>query len=177
MTPSKPPKQVIQWPLIAAVCMLLALIAVMARCNAPAIPLKAPAVMGDPEAGKVYYRSFNTSAYCLCEKCCNKKPSHPAYGITASGHHVQPGDRLVAAPRTYPIGTVMEIPGYNDGWPVVVEDRGGAIKAGLKRTDGKPLSGIEGLDKLDLLFDTHKEAIQYGRKTVRVKIYVEPAHK
>jgi 3D (Asp-Asp-Asp) domain-containing protein len=167
MTPSKPPKQVVQWHIVAFVCVMLVLIAIMADCNGRrVIPLKR---MGDPAAGKAYYKVFNTSAYCLCEKCCEKKPSHPAYGITASGHRVQPGDYLVAAPRTYPFGTIMEIPGYNEGKPVQVEDRGGAIKAGTV----DPNTGKTSLDKLDLLFPTHQAALQYGRKTVKVKVYVK----
>lgn len=68
---------------------------------------------------------------------------------------IHKGDKFVAAPGHIKFGTLMEIPGYNNGHPVEVKDRGGAIKG----------------NKLDLFFPSHKEALKFGRKTVRVKIY------
>ena len=49
-------------------------------------------------------------------------------------------------------GTRMYIPGY--GWGIV-EDKGGAIK---------------GPDRIDLFFDSHADAIQWGRRKVAVEI-------
>ena len=123
----------------------------------------APAVVAaSVEEGTVYSKDMNVSAYCLCEKCCGRWAKvHPRR--TASGHIIQPGDHFVAAPKSYPFGTRMIIPGYNNGQVVTVQDRGGAIKEGR---DGQ-------LDKLDLFYPTHKEALQWGRKTVKVKVYVE----
>ncbi len=54
--------------------------------------------------------------------------------------------------RYYPFGTRMYVPGY--GWGVV-EDRGGAIK---------------GPDRIDLYFNSHKEALKWGRQKVQVTI-------
>jgi len=34
---------------------------------------------------KVNAEVFKATAYCSCEKCCDKDPSHELYGITASG--------------------------------------------------------------------------------------------
>ncbi len=46
----------------------------------------------------------------------------------------------------------MYVPGY--GWGVV-EDRGGAIK---------------GPDRIDIFYDSHSDALQWGRRRVRVII-------
>ncbi len=64
-----------------------------------------------------------------------------------------PEDGTIAADtKYYPFGTRMYIPGY--GWGVV-EDRGGAIK---------------GIDRIDLYFDSHSDALQWGRRKVYVTI-------
>ena len=34
--------------------------------------------------------SATATAYCLCQKCCGKSPSHPSYGYTASGIKIVP---------------------------------------------------------------------------------------
>ena len=72
-------------------------------------------------------------------------------GETASGTKAKPGRTIAADTSIYPFGTKMKIPGY--GWGVV-EDRGGAIKGG----------------KIDLFFRTHKQALQWGRKTLQVEV-------
>jgi 3D (Asp-Asp-Asp) domain-containing protein len=95
----------------------------------------------------------NVSGYCLCEKCCGRWTKvYPRR--TASGHVIKPGDKFVAAPRNIPFGTLIVIPGYNNGRPVPVLDRGGAIKG----------------NKLDLFFPTHKAALEWGRRKIIVKI-------
>ena len=106
---------------------------------------------------------WNVSAYCCCEKCCNKNENHPAFGITASGYKIKPGDKLVAAPPEILFDTVINIPGYGK---VPVLDRGGAIKG----------------RKLDVLFwekspdpsmtdseYSHKLARKWGRQFINVK--------
>ncbi|MCP4410621.1 MAG: hypothetical protein GY807_23355, partial [Gammaproteobacteria bacterium] len=90
-------------------------------------------------------------AYCPCEKCCGEY----ADGITASGQDVNgPVRHWIAAPARYPFGTAFRIPGYNSGRPVVVLDRGGAIKG----------------NKLDLYFPTHAEALEWGRRIITVEV-------
>ncbi len=93
-------------------------------------------------------KTMTVTAYCSCEKCCGRF----ADGITANGHVIRSGDKFIAAPPEYPFGTVMEIPGYGK---YEVKDRGGAIKG----------------NKIDLYFDTHQEALNWGRQEVEVKIY------
>lgn len=62
-------------------------------------------------------------------------------------------DGTVAADtRYYPFGTRMYIPGYGYG---VVADRGGAIK---------------GQDRLDVYFDDHGDALEWGRRKVNVQV-------
>ncbi len=100
---------------------------------------------------------MNISAYCPCKKCCEQWADIPVSSgkrKTASGHTIHVGDKFVAAPRNYPFGTEMVIEGYAGGKVVKVEDVGGAIKG----------------NKLDLYFDTHKEAQLWGRKDVFVKV-------
>ncbi len=62
-------------------------------------------------------------------------------------------DGTVAADTAhYPFGTRLYIPGYGYG---VVEDRGGAIK---------------GARRLDLYYDSHADALHWGRRSVEVEI-------
>lgn len=91
---------------------------------------------------------MTVTAYCPCSKCC-----YPfADGITASGHKIQLGDRLIAAPPEIPFGTLMDIPGYGR---CTVKDRGGSIKG----------------NRLDVLFHSHQEALNWGVKYLKVVIY------
>jgi len=93
---------------------------------------------------------MRATAYCPCEKCCGKY----ADGVTASGHKIRPGDAFVAADRKYAFGTKMIIPGYNNAQPVEVLDRGGAISG----------------NRLDVFFNTHQEALEWGVKYLDVKV-------
>ncbi len=64
-----------------------------------------------------------------------------------------PEDGTIAADtRYYPFGTRMYVPGW--GWGRV-EDRGGAIK---------------GPTRIDLYFDSHQAALQWGRRKLPVRI-------
>lgn len=96
----------------------------------------------------MFMQPMEVTAYCGCEKCCGEY----ADGITASGYRIRPGDKLVAAPATFPFGTRMCIPGYGIS---TVKDRGGAI------TD----------NRLDVYFSTHEEALQWGRRKVLCLIF------
>lgn len=86
---------------------------------------------------------WTVTAYCPCSRCCGAF----ADGITASG--VAARGKLVAAPKELPFGTVLDVPGYG---VASVEDRGGAIKG----------------RKLDVLFATHNEALQWGVKELEI---------
>jgi len=60
---------------------------------------------------------------------------------------------IAADTKYYPFGTRMYVPGY--GWGVVL-DRGSAIK---------------GPNRIDLFFESHQDALRWGRRRLRVKIY------
>ena len=110
---------------------------------------------------------IETTAYCPCGACCGWKLDRhgrpviasgrhrgqpKAVGITASGTRARPGT-LAADTRYYPMGTVIYVPGYGYG---VVEDRGGDIK---------------GRRRLDLYYNTHKEARIWGRKKIQCVVF------
>ncbi len=98
-------------------------------------------------------KTFNTSAYCSCSKCCGKST-----GLTSSGAKATSWYTL-AAGSGYPMGTVIYIPSLknkpNGGW-FVVQDRGGAISN----------------NKLDVYLGSHTQAIQFGRKTLEAYVYM-----
>lgn len=125
--------------------------AYLAVNNPLPLPTPAPGIDRRSEAsgGKENEEIWNISAYCPCEKCCGEYSKGKHYRQTANGYRIKPGDKLVAAPPEIPFGTVLEIPGYGRA---VVKDRGGAIKG----------------RKLDLYFDSHSEALKWGRQHLPV---------
>ena len=72
-------------------------------------------------------------------------------GLTSSGAWARYGT-IAADTRYYPYGTVMIVPGYGRG---VVEDIGGAIK---------------GPRRIDVYFKTRRQALQWGRQTLKVRV-------
>ncbi len=111
------------------------------------------------EAREVYeVRLMEVTAYCPCRKCCGPR----AQGITASGLRVDHNGGLFVAADTHvlPFGTRLRVPGYGNtelGEAVEVIDRGGAIRG----------------NKLDVFFPTHREALQWGRQILPVRILGE----
>jgi len=97
--------------------------------------------------------TMEVTAYSPGPKSCGKW----ADGKTASGYSVRTnGGHLVAADTDLlPFGSIVSVPGYDNGEPVPVLDRGGAIQ-------GK---------RLDVLYPTHQRALQWGRRTVEVTIW------
>jgi len=79
------------------------------------------------------------------------KGQRKTVGMTASGKKARNGT-IAADPALFPFGTIMYVEGYGYGR---VEDRGGAIKG----------------NHIDLFFETHREAQQWGRRTVNVKVW------
>ncbi len=111
--------------------------------------------------------TIETTAYCPCGKCCEWRldakgnPVHTSgrakgkpkvVGLTSSGRKAVPGT-LAADLRHYPVGTVIYIPGYGYG---CVDDTGGDIR---------------GKRRLDLFFNTHKEAQKWGRQRLRCVVF------
>lgn len=96
------------------------------------------------------------TAYCPCEKCCGVWAENRPNGIvyTASGAIAQEGVTIAADWDVYPPGTVLQVEGLGE---YIVQDRGGAIK-GLK---------------IDVYFEDHDDALQFGRQEVRIRVVKE----
>lgn len=104
--------------------------------------------------------TFKVTAYCACEKCCGKTPDDPWYGITATGTKAKEGRTIAVDPKVIPYGTVVYFEGPDglvSGY--VAEDCGGAIKG----------------NDIDLYFDSHAEALQWGVRDLEVFQYEEGA--
>ena len=99
---------------------------------------KSPARNGQP--GRKLGQ-FVTTAYCPCRICCGAN----ANGITASGKKARANHTVAVDKSVISLGTKIVI----DGKEYVAEDTGGAIK-------GK---------RIDIFFNSHKEALQWGRRT------------
>lgn len=125
------------------------------QLSQPALPSLVARATVPTLAPRMRVMMMEVTAYCPCTRCCGPR----AQGITASGKHVSyNGGRFVAADtRLLKFHTNLIIPGYADGRPVPVIDRGGAIKG----------------HKLDVYFPTHYEARQWGRRKIPVTVIEE----
>lgn len=96
---------------------------------------------------------MKVTAYSPDERSC----PGTADGITSSNHDVFTNAmRLAAADsRLLPLGSIISVPGYDDGRVIPVLDRGGAIKG----------------RRLDLLYATHEQALRWGVKTLDVTVW------
>lgn len=98
------------------------------------------------EQPKIEYESlgmFVITAYCPCVRCCGKSD-----GITATGTIATEGRTIAADPTVLPYGTKVIINGHE----YTVEDCGGSIKG----------------NKIDIFFNSHEDALQWGRQTLEV---------
>lgn len=91
---------------------------------------------------KEFIGKFKITHYCICSKCCGKSPSHPNYGVTASGKRAVPGRTIAVDTRVIPLGTKVVI----DGHTYIAEDTGGAIKG----------------NRIDICVSSHSEALRKG---------------
>ena len=99
-----------------------------------------------PEEINKQWVTFELSAYCPCEYCCDTYT-----GITASGLNVEVG--MCAAPDNIPFDSICAIPEL--GMELNVQDRGGYI-----------MNTYDGLVRLDVYCDSHEEALEFGRRIV-----------
>ncbi len=119
-------------------------------------PATAPAsAAAQPAPKKTKQVWMTVTAYCPCTKCCGEDAS----GITASGRPVSynHGKFVAADTDLLPFGTKVSIPGYHDGEPVKVIDRGGAIKG----------------RHIDVYFNSHNTAKEWGTRKILVTVEVE----
>lgn len=100
----------------------------------------------EPPAPEYTKITVTATAYCPCKKCCGKSD-----GITATGTKATAGRTIAVDPSIIPYGTEIIINGHT----YIAEDTGGAVKG----------------NRVDIFFDTHEEARQFGRQilTARVK--------
>lgn len=129
------------------------------------IPLLPWGCASDPTRGLVPEdRTMTVTGYCPCKECCDwkrtwygravtRRGKRKDVGVTASGVKATYG--TIAADARYPFGTPMSVPGYGKG---TVRDRGSAIQG----------------DHIDVFFRRHKDALQWGRKTLRVRVWLPP---
>lgn len=88
---------------------------------------------------------FKLTGYCACEYCCGKTD-----GITSTGVKAKAGRTIAVDPRVIPYGSTVII----NGKEYVAEDCGGAIKN----------------KKIDIFFNTHEEALEWGVKYAEVYV-------
>ncbi len=139
------------------------------RCSVFLIFTGCASVIRPPRGVPARTVTMEATGYCDCGKCCSwervwwapwrtvyasgpSKGQSKKSGVTASGTKTHPGT-IAADRRYYSFGTVMYVPGYGYGR---VEDTGGAI---------------QGPARIDLFFDSHQDALQWGRQRVPVKIW------
>lgn len=106
-----------------------------------------PIVVPEPEpVPEVVTELYELTAYCPCSKCCGKW----ANGITSTGTTATQGRTIAVDPKVIPYGTKVLI-GENE---YIAEDCGGAIK-------GK---------RIDVYFDSHADALKFGRQVREIQI-------
>lgn len=93
------------------------------------------------------YGTFKISGYCNCSRCSGGN------NYTYSGTVPKANHTLSADLDKFPLGTKL----YIDGVVYIVEDMGGGVLG----------------DRLDIFFDTHEEALDYGVKEVEVFAVIE----
>ena len=89
---------------------------------------------------------YTLTAYCPCKKCCGKWSG----GKTKSGTTPQANRTIAVDESNIKMGSIIFI----DGIEYVAEDTGGAIKG----------------NKIDIFFNTHEEALNFGIKKKEVFI-------
>lgn len=94
--------------------------------------------------GDAYDEKFTITAYCPCTTCCGPN----ATGTTASGAKAKANHTIAVDKSVIPLGTHVWI----DGKEYVAEDTGSAIKG----------------NRIDIFFNSHQEALNYGRRTKTV---------
>lgn len=97
---------------------------------------------------------FKLTAYCPCFRCCGKTD-----GITATGTTATEGRTIAVDPRVIPYGSSVTIY-FADGTShtYTAEDCGGAIKE----------------NRIDVFFDDHQAAREFGVQTAYVYKEVSP---
>ena len=108
----------------------------------------------NPEAeGVKSLGDFKLTAYCPCESCCdeygkNRPTDEDGYVIvkTATGKRAYANHTIAVDPKVIPYGSKVIIERNGKFYEYVATDCGGAIKS----------------NRIDVYFDSHKEALKFG---------------
>ena len=121
--------------------------------------ISATAFEDKPTPEPVLLGTYRITAYCSCEKCCGEwaknRPDGIVYG--ASGEELVAG---VSCASPLPFGTVVEIEGLGE---YVVQDRTAAW-----------VVEKYGEQQIDIYFDNHEAACEFGLKYLNVYLKGEP---
>lgn len=101
------------------------------------------------EVEKISLGEYKLTAYCPCSKCCGQW----ANGITSTGVTAKAGRTIAVDPKVIPYGSKVLINGHI----YIAEDCGGAIKG----------------NRIDIYFNTHQEALNFGVQYAEVFIIKE----
>lgn len=111
----------------------------------------------EPDSSWTYMGNFQLTAYCSCQTCCgeyalNRPVDENGIQIvyTASGARAEAGVTIAVDPRIIPYGTKVRINGHI----YTAQDTGGGIKG----------------NRIDVYFDDHQEALQFGLQSADVEI-------
>lgn len=97
---------------------------------------------------KISLGEFKVTAYCPCVECSDQWGD-----ITYTGTTAKAGHTIAVDPEIIPLGSEVEI----DGHTYIAEDIGGLVKG----------------NHIDIYFNTHDEAIEWGRQFKEVLLIKE----
>ncbi len=105
--------------------------------------------------------TYTLTAYCPCEQCCgiygaNRPTDENGNPIvyTSIGAVAKAGTTIAVDPSVIPYGSSVEINGH----VYIAQDTGGAMNG----------------NRIDIYFDDHQEALNFGRQTAEVFLKTEP---
>lgn len=130
----------------------------------PSVTLPPDPVIPEPEESapeKVCLGEYRITAYCACEKCCGEWAKNRPGGIVvgAAGIELVAG---VSCASPLPFGTVVEVEGLGT---YIVQDRTASWVA--EKYDNKVI---------DIYFDSHEAACEFGLKFANVFVEEETAN-
>jgi len=130
----------------------------------PSVTLPPDPVIPEPEESapeKVCLGEYRITAYCACEKCCGEWAKNRPGGIVvgAAGIELVAG---VSCASPLPFGTVVEVEGLGT---YIVQDRTASWVA--EKYDNKVI---------DIYFDSHEAACEFGLKFANVYVEEETAN-
>jgi uncharacterized protein YabE (DUF348 family)/3D (Asp-Asp-Asp) domain-containing protein len=105
---------------------------------------------------KKVLNNVTLTAYSADYQSTRKKKGSKGYGVTSSGAKVKEGQTIAVDPKVIPIGYWVYIEGVGFRR---AEDRGSAVKGA----------------KIDVFFDTHREAVQFGRQKGKTVYLIGPS--